>query len=94
VYSLDGHDVKTAFSRGWASLLNGDLIRAAEAAGFDLLITTDKGFRYQQNWSERTLSLMILSTNDWKRLQRATKLVLPAVNEINVSSILEIEIPA
>jgi hypothetical protein len=29
--------------------VNGELIAAAEAAGFELLLTTDKNIRYQQN---------------------------------------------
>lgn len=40
-YALQGHQVETAYEKGWAELLNGDLIEAAEADGFDVLITTD-----------------------------------------------------
>ena len=39
---LPGHTVKTAAEQGWSTLSNGDLLRAAEAAGFDVLLTTDK----------------------------------------------------
>jgi predicted nuclease of predicted toxin-antitoxin system len=42
-YALPGHQVETAYEQGWAELTNGELLSAAEAAGFDLLITTDKG---------------------------------------------------
>jgi hypothetical protein len=41
-YALRGHQVETAYERGWAELLNGDLIAEAESACFDLLITTDQ----------------------------------------------------
>ena len=34
---------------GWGELENGDLLREAEAAGFDLLIICDKNLRHQQN---------------------------------------------
>ena len=47
-YSLAGHKVETAFERGWAELTNGALLETAEVAGFDVMITTDKGIRYQQ----------------------------------------------
>ena len=40
--------VETVRLRGWASLKNGDLLRAAETDS-DVLITVDKGLRYQQN---------------------------------------------
>ena len=39
---LSGHEVETAYERGWSSLQNGDLIAAAEAAGFDVFVTTDR----------------------------------------------------
>ena len=44
-----GHSVEEARTRGWEELANGELIEAAEQAGFELLVTTDKNIRYQQN---------------------------------------------
>ncbi len=32
---LKGHTVETAWQRGWDKLKNGDLLRAAEGAGFE-----------------------------------------------------------
>ena len=46
-YWLIEHQVETAYERGWAELANGDLVQMAEEAGFDVMITTDKGIRYQ-----------------------------------------------
>jgi hypothetical protein len=34
--------VETAAELGWSGLVNGDLLAAAEGAGFDLMITTDQ----------------------------------------------------
>jgi hypothetical protein len=39
---LEGHMVVEAFARGWDRLANGALLKAAEEAGFDLLLSTDK----------------------------------------------------
>ena len=50
---LEGHTVCTAAQQGWDKLRNGELLTAAEAAGFDLLLTTDKNIRYQQNLAGR-----------------------------------------
>ena len=44
---LQGHSVSTAIECGWDRLENGDLLTAAENAGFDLLLTADKNMRYQ-----------------------------------------------
>ena len=46
---LKGHTVETAWQRGRDKLKNGDLLRAAEQAGFEVLVTPDKNIRYQQN---------------------------------------------
>jgi len=90
---LQGHQVETAYEKGWAQLTNGELISAAESEGFDLLITTDKGIRHQQNWSERRLALLVLSTNDWPRLRRAKERVLAAVDAMPSAKCIEVEIP-
>ncbi len=45
--------VDTAAEMGWSQLGNGELLAAAEAAGFDLFITTDRNLRYQQNLAQR-----------------------------------------
>jgi hypothetical protein len=92
-YALRGHHVETAYERGWSTLLNGELIAAAESSGFELLITTDKGIRYQQNWSGRKLALLVLGTNDWRRLKRVEEEVLKAVNAISPSGYLEFDVP-
>src|SRR5215831_18639996 len=46
---LAGHTVIKAKDRGWDTLSNGDLLRSAERAGFDVVVTADKNMRYQQN---------------------------------------------
>ena len=43
------HLVTTAFEQGWSALANGQLLDAADQAGFHLLVTTDKYLQYQQN---------------------------------------------
>jgi len=50
--SLSKHKVTTAFERGWGALRNGELLQAAEAEGFDALVTTDQNLQYQQNLPE------------------------------------------
>src|SRR5437016_7865604 len=57
--SLKGHTVETAWQRGWDKLKNGDLLRAAEEAGFEVLVTPDKNIRYQQNLENYTNGVSI-----------------------------------
>jgi hypothetical protein len=49
IRALPGHTVHTAQSKGWGTLSNGALLDAAEEAGFEVLLTTDRRIRYQQN---------------------------------------------
>lgn len=59
--SLDTHLVSTAFELGWSTLQNNELISMAENEGFDVLITTDKNLKYQQNLSDRKISIIVLT---------------------------------
>jgi hypothetical protein len=55
-HTLRDHVVETAYERGWHLLGNGELIEAAEAAAFDVLVTTDQNLRRQQNLAGRNIS--------------------------------------
>jgi hypothetical protein len=61
---LEGYDVHRAGQLGWAQLENGKLLAAAEASGYDALITVDKGFAEQQNMTARRISVILLDTRD------------------------------
>ena len=52
---LLSHDCTTAQKRGWGGIKNGELLRLAEADGFELFITADQNIRYQQNLSGRAI---------------------------------------
>jgi hypothetical protein len=65
---------------GWASLKNGDLLRVAEDAGFDVFITADKNLQYQQNLTGRKLALVVLSTNDWPTVRTMASAIVDAIN--------------
>jgi|SRR5713226_10601795 len=57
---LQPHTVRTAAEQGWSTLLNGELLRAAEDAGFDVLLTTDTNIPFQQNLDGRRLAIVIV----------------------------------
>ena len=57
---LPGHIVEKAKDRGWDTLSNGDLLTAAEAAGFELLVTADKNIRYQPRLAGRRIAIVVL----------------------------------
>lgn len=91
--ALKGHSVVEAIECGWDKLVNGELIAAAEAAGFELLLTTDKNMRYQQNLSGRRIAFVILGNQQWPTLQRYMDRVIAAVNGATPGSVTEVDIP-
>ena len=64
------HTVAEARERGWHLLKNGDLLKAAKDAAFDVFITSDKSIRYQQNLTNRKLAIVVLSQGRWRRRGR------------------------
>ena len=53
---LSKHEVRTIAEMNWSQRLkNGELLDAAETAGFGLLLTCDQNIRYQQNLTGRKL---------------------------------------
>ena len=63
--ALVGHTITKAKDRGWDTFSNGDLLAAAEAAGFDVFVTADKNMRYQQNLAGRRIAIVVLGTPQW-----------------------------
>lgn len=59
---LTGHKATHVRAVGLDKLANGDLIAAAEAAGFEALVTCDKNMSYQQNIKERKIRILVLNS--------------------------------
>jgi predicted nuclease of predicted toxin-antitoxin system len=78
---LPGHSVETAYEKGWSALHNGDLLVKAEAE-FDLLITTDRNLRHQQDLAALHVAILVLPTTSWPRLQRITREIAAAVGSL------------
>lgn len=87
---LAAHEVVTAFERGWGTLQNGDLLRAAETEGFAAIVTTDQNLRYQQHLPGRQLAIVVLLTTDWRRIQQDTNLVVQAVSSLSPGDYIEL----
>ena len=85
-HSLSEHEVSTADEKGWAELENGELLRAAENASFDVLVTADQNLPHQQNLAGRNLGVVVLSTNNWNILKHAPREVATAVEKARPGS--------
>ena len=94
IHALPGHTVHTAQARGWDTLSNGALLNAAEAAGFELLLTTDRRIRHQQNLQGRRVALVVLTgTTRWSLVRQHRERIAAAVTSATPGSYSEVEIP-
>jgi hypothetical protein len=91
--SLQGHLVKEAKSPGWELLKNGDLLDAAETAGFEVMLTTDKNMRYQQNLAKRKIAIVVLGKGRWRLIKPVVSRVAAAMNMATPGSYTEVDIP-
>ena len=79
---------------GWGELENGDLLREAEAAGFDLLIICDKNLRHQQNLARTRLAILELWTNHRPTLEKHWPLIGKAAEAMRPGQYRSLEPPS
>ena len=91
--SLSGHDVTEAIERGWDRISNGELLKVAEAAGFDVLLTTDKGIRYQQNLTGRKIAIVVLGNSTWRIVRLYLDRIALVIADATPGSYAEVDIP-
>jgi hypothetical protein len=94
IRALPGHIVNTAQAKGWDTLSNGALLNAAEDAGFDVLVTTDRRIRYQQNLRARRIDLVVLTgITKWSHVREHVERIAAAVATAIPGSYSEVETP-
>jgi hypothetical protein len=91
--ALPGHTIITARARGWDRLSNGALLNAAEESAVDLLVTTDRRMRYQQNLAVRKIALVVLTgSTKWSRVRLHLDRIVALVNAATPASYAEVAI--
>jgi len=90
--ALAGHIVEEARAYGWDALSNGDLLAAAEAAGFEVFVTTDQNLRYQQNLAGRRLAVVVLSKARWRLIKLKFAAIQAAVSGAKPGDFVAVEI--
>jgi hypothetical protein len=86
------HDCQTARFAGLSGLKNGRLLEAAEAAGFEVLITVDQNIPDQQNFTGRSISLLILygTTNRLRDLEPLVPAAISVLRSIGRGDVVRI----
>ncbi len=57
---LPGHEVESVPLLGWAGIQNGELLRKAVEASFDVLVTMDGNMVHQQNLAQYAIAVIAL----------------------------------
>jgi predicted nuclease of predicted toxin-antitoxin system len=58
--SLGGHECRTVPEVGLAGKKNGELLTLAEAAGFEVFLTIDRGIEHEQNLRSRSIAIVLI----------------------------------
>jgi predicted nuclease of predicted toxin-antitoxin system len=91
-HSFPGHDVHTTQWAGLKGKKNGELLRTAEVAGYEVLLTADQGIPHQQNLAGRRLSIITIrsKTNQIEDLLPFVDAILGALKTIMPGQIVPI----
>ena len=86
------HDSQTAVYAGFAGLKNGALLAAAEAAGFEVMVTTDQEISFQQNLNIRRISIIVLCapTNRLSDLRPLVPEALRILDSIQLGQVIRL----
>jgi hypothetical protein len=90
---LIGHDVRTVQQQSWAGLKNGQLLDAAEAAGFRVVVTGDRNLQFQQNLTTRGLGVVVLcgASNALEDLVPLLPAAINAIEVVQAGQVLRVE---
>lgn len=83
---LRHHNAFTVSYLGWAGLKNGQLLDAADRAGFDVLVTGDKTLQYEQSLSGRNIALVFLSALGWPIIEPYVDRIAAAIDNATAGS--------
>ena len=82
----------TAFERGWSAFRNGELLDRAEAEGYELMVTTDRNLRHQQNLDDRQLAFVVLMAASWPRIRQHAERIRAAVDRMEAGTYVEVPV--
>ncbi len=89
---LPSHTITPVYEIGCSTLQNGDLIRSAEEKGYEVLVTTDRNLKYQQNLKDRKIAIVVLLSTSWPRIQKVVDKVISAIDAALPGTYTEVSI--
>jgi predicted nuclease of predicted toxin-antitoxin system len=91
-FLFSGYECETAAYAKLSGLKNGDLLASAEAAGFQVMVTTDQEIAFQQNLTLRKISIVVLCapTNRLADLRPLIPAAIEALRSIKPGQVIRI----
>ncbi len=86
---LPSHNIVTVQEMGWAGIKNGELLKLV-VGEFDILITSDKNLRHQQNLKALELKVILLPSNQVPVVQALLPKLDKALSAIDTESFIEL----
>ena len=90
---LPSHEVESASHAGLAGISNGEMIRRAIDAGFDVIVTLDRGISHQQNLAQSGVAFVLIPHNDVDRIRRYADDLRRAVDGAAAGLVVRVEAP-
>ena len=89
------HEAHTAQWAGLKGKANGELLRAAELAGYEVLLTLDQGLPHQQHMEALKLAIVTIrsATSQIEDLLPLVDAILAALPSIKPGEIVQIRAP-
>lgn len=79
--ALPGHEVQSVTRLGWAGIQNGLLLKKAQEAGFEVLVSMDSNISFQQNLIGHWLKVVLLRAHS-NRLADTTALMVKLLRDL------------
>jgi hypothetical protein len=76
---------------GSAGLKNGELLKIAEEAGFEVFVTGDQTLSYELNLAGRRITVLVLSTIDRDILKNNVPLIIAASDKGTLGAIQQVD---
>jgi len=86
---LPEFEIRTVQEQGWSAIQNGELLRRASAAFFDVLVTADQRLQYQQNIAAFNIGVVVIVATDTRlpNLRKALPQLRSAISNVTRGSL-------
>ncbi len=90
---IPGHEVHSTRYAGLTGRKNGELLRMATEAGYEVLITVDQGIPYQQSLPGVGMALIVLAApgNDIETLKRMVDAIVRSLESAGPGKIIKLD---